>query len=307
MLNDLYKKNSFFAQAINYFTQLGYSNIENSTVQTLDIVNDYTAQQPTEQLNTLPLIIKQYITLCAWNNIKASYTIQLHHPQPVYIYSLCPASGNIIVHSTDKHLHLWNCNTGEKIDTFSEDNYLLAICFNNNGSKFATTSYKNNKSLIKIWNIAPKKILSTFSQDNYVYHLEFLTDTSNDTLTTFIKTDNEKFLQLYNCDHHMKPICLGKIPSIKRSTCCDTYDSYKNYEINVCEDNRSILFFTKKRCPELHLCERAIMNGVQTDASFVYRTNTYSRLTKVEKQIVEEKIIKKNETLISSKKMTMTL
>jgi len=304
----LYKKNNFFTKTIDYFTECGCKNIQNVTADTLDIINDSNAPQPIEQLNKLSLIIKQYIMSRAWNSIETSYTVEFKHPQPIYIYSICLASHKIIIHSTDKNLHLWDFNSGKKIDVFPEKTYLSALSFNNDGSLFATSSYyDNDKSLIKIWQTASKKTISTFSQDHFVYHLKFLENSSDNVLAMFLNNNNEIFLNVCTFDNNMKPVYVGTIPSTEKSMNCNKYDSYKNYEVSFSDDDRSILYLTKKTCPELYLCKQAMKNGIQTDASFIYKSKTHAQLTEFEEKIFKEKISEKTSLLILPKKKSITL
>lgn len=291
--DNLYQKNNFFNKAINHCTQLACTNINNVTVDTLDIVNNYQERQPTEQLNNLPLLIKKYVMSRVWNGIKTNYQLRFKHPQRVYVYTLCPTRNILVAHCIDKHLHLWNFNTGQKIDTLAEEKYLGALSFNNDGSQLATAAYYNNNiSLIKIWDITSKKIISTFTQEDFVYHIEFLKDTSQNTLVAFTETKgNKKILNLYTFDSNTKPTFSGTISSAEQSI--DNCDSYKNYEINVDENDRSIALLTKKNCPALYLCKRALNNGVQTDACFIYKSETFSQLTEFEQKIIKKKSLQK--------------
>ena len=142
---------------------------------------------------------------------------------------------------------------------------------------------------MKIWHTASKKIMCTFYQDNFIYHLNFLENTSSNLLGIFINKNNKNYLNLYTFDKNIKPVFFGTIPSAERIPTFNQYDSYKNYEISFCDDERSIVYLTKKSCPELYLCKQAIKNGIQADIPFICKTKIYAQLTEFEKKAIKEK------------------
>jgi len=305
------KKNTFFTEAINYFTNFACKNLDDVTWNTLNIINDPTAHQPTPELNMLPLPIKEYVMQLARNEIKLNYEIILEHSDTINLFCICPTTHIVVTHGANKELRLWDLKTNSYITTFPENNHIHTLRFKPDGSQLATVAYYNdiNVSHIKIWGLQLQKLLYSIKQKHYVYHIDFTQGASSNVLTVFTQKpygNKEKVLTLWSLDKNANPILLGSTSPLQWTGEELTHTDVpykKHYTGYLHGHDRSILYITKKYCPDLHSCRQAIENNTCADTlSNIPNSQPYSLLTKYEQKMIDTDIIKKAAALTLQKK-----
>lgn len=301
LLNLLYNQNSFFEKAVNYFTQLAHTNAANVTYNNIDTIYNPESDQPVEQLNQLPLLIKKYIMSRVYDN-QATYTMDIPHLTTIILCQICPKAHLLATYSKEKILYLWDLQTGERLAAFSQekDPSLTILQFNEDGSKLCTvgcgTSTKDHdeKSLITIWHPQQHRVAHQMIHDNHVYHIDFI----NDILTVYSQNrqDFQKYLSLWQLDR-IKPTKIGISQPLpwREESLCGIKDPHSKYSVDTINNKVSV---TTKVCPALLLCTKAVENSFHSDAitpnvltQKIKEAHAYNNcLTDYEKEMVNQHI-----------------
>ncbi len=302
-IDALREKNTFFDEAINYFIKLARKNRDNVTCATINAIDNPASHQPVQLLNTIPREIKEYVMQQAYNEITLTYNMILAHPHKVRLLAVHPATDRAVTHSTDSQLRIWDLKTGSAI-TFQENNPIILIQFNQDGSLMATATHyttRNNhtKSRIKIRKPLSEKPLHTITQDAHVYHINFMQGSSNNILAAFAQEHNNAFgrhdriLTLWQLNDIQEPIklCSSSPLPWRQDQLTEFLSDKKKYEGSINDDDDTIVCIIKKRCVTLHLCKQAIENNTHLDTlNDIHATLPYQRLTEYEQQLINKDI-----------------
>jgi WD40 repeat protein len=306
LLDGLYKKNNFFAEAVDYFTKFAHTNVGNVTCDTIDIVNNPESNQLIPELNLLPLPIKQYIMHRVYTEVLDEDALDYEITLPlsnVILFEICPSTDVIATFSKDKKLNLWDLTTGLYINSLQENNSVNLIRFNTDGSligtvfHYTTAQSSRPKSRIKIWGPQLQDLLHTINQDNFVYHIDFTQGTADTVLTIFSQEHHDqqhKTLTLWLLEKEKHKLLGHTSPFPWRG---DQLSGIKNEKYNsfTHPNNNSKICIIKKNCSALYLCKQAIENNNNVDVlQNIPLSTTYSQLTEYEQNIVTKKINKKS-------------
>lgn len=300
LLSMLCKKNYFFAQAINYVTELAEDNINAVDTNTLDIINNPSSQQFIEKLNTIPLIIKTYCMLQAYHNIQHEYEITLSHKSDIGAFDICPTTDMVATCSKNKKFSLWDLKTMTLAHTFTITDIISLIQFNNDGSQLVTViEYALDNSIVKIWDTLSKELLYTIPHKDHIYHINFMHNSPDNIFCLFSQNydsdHKQKNITLWSCNDTTRPTLRGMsspLPWKGEHLTNNAPFCKANYTAYV---DKSTLHITKKDCRSLYLCNQAVDNSDHTTVlDKIKKTQSYTQLTTGEQRMINTKIQKKN-------------
>lgn len=259
----LYKKNKSFAQAIDYFGRLAYKNLHIVTCDNLEVIENPISPQPMEELNLLPLSIKEYVMFLLRDQIKREYKIcfSLGEKNKIISFDICPYTDLAATSSTNGNCCLWSLKTGQLYYLLPEHNRVDKVQFNYHGTKLTliTRSDAGDRQLIKIYDLQTIRLWHAIEPIKRI----------------------DIFAQQANRDYIQKGNYLAE--------CRRTFDE-------------SILYITKYNCTNLALCERAIANtNNQQSLQKLWSLSSYIELTPIEKGIIHGQYQQKVHTLTTIK------
>jgi hypothetical protein len=298
LLEDLQQKNSFFELSIKHFINLATEDLKNVTSETLKIIEDTTAEQPTPQLNKLPQEIKTYIMHCALNSIDCTYSFPLKHESTVKAFDICPQIDTAATNTENGTLYLWDLNKAiNKKEAVASNEYYCGLQFNKEGSLLAGAEKFTPATCIRIWNMATKQKTHTVQAPSPMYHMDFLDQSAQPTLCTFSAKNDVKSLHLWQLDDNAQPQCIGTLPVLPWTNGSKTNINPKSrppYTGTV--KNPLTVTITKNRCLKLYLCTKAIKNSfAQLKAENITASNSYKKSVEAEQYIIDNDIKKHRE------------
>lgn len=302
LIDALRKKNIFFDEALNYFSNLTRNNRDAVTYKTIDIID----QQPIPQLKSVALPIKNYIMQQVQDKCKLTYDIDLTHTHTVRLFAVHPTTDRAVTHSTDNQLRIWDLTTGSMISNFTEKDPIVLIQFNADGSLMATaapytTRNHEVKSHIKIRKVLSEPPLDTFTQNNRVYHINFMQDSSNNNniLATFAQEEknihgrSDRILTMWQRNDEQKFAQFGSSSPLpwRGDTLIEFLSDKEKYDGCINDENDKIVRITKKKCAALHLCKQTIENNdCLNSLTNIKQKQVYLQLTEYEKKLIKKDI-----------------
>jgi hypothetical protein len=302
----LCKKNNFIAIAVMHFSCYARKNLNSVTIDTLQTINHAHTEQPTAELNVLPLSFKKYIMEDAFNNTKHSYIIPLEHDDYIMTFDIC-APAHLVATSTrnqknGSNVIVWDLKTGKRAQEITTEAAVASLCFNGTGSHLAASTGYNDGYSIKIWNPTAGTELYTIPIPSNILHLGYMDNTAGD----------KNVLLCHRSGGLDKRIIIDewalttKEPLHKRS--CAIFAQYYmpygykqgNYHVihpldhlkPLSKDN--ILEVKKKNCNHLYVLEKAIINSTTANAlQKLQCMQLFQDLTEYEKNKLQEMYIKK--------------
>lgn len=256
----LKKINNSFAETITYFSDIAAENFDNVTINTLNIVTDYTQQQPRPQLNKLSPTIKNYVMRTAYNKIRRiHYTYFSGHTGPIGEIAINTKALLAASASKDKTFRLWSLATGKELYIFPEKAIHGYVKFSDDGTLLATATINKKKPgevIIKIWDTYSKENIWIIKQHKPFDAVAFFQEDTKCIFAIFEKSHSilytlERFKEPIYLAEHTQPLIIIK----------DT--ERQQYPIKKIGYSWNIV----KRSPRLYLCEQAIKNTAHIPTS----------------------------------------
>ena len=324
LLDMLYAKNTFFAQAIEHFAFLAQQNLTNVTPVTLNTVNNYNAPQPILSFNGIDPSIKEYILLRASNQTRCEYTMEFQSEAQVIDFDICPATDTVAIstggNKSPCRLRLWDLKTATRSHTFDEDNPVQFICFNAPGNQLATLVATAGKVKIKIWDTISKQSLHTIEPDperiprslvyndhptNYLLHsCHYLKECPNvwQINTELWLTHNAQLISLGVSKLQPTATASGSKAIVVKENYLGIHPQCHPMDEILAYANLKIpaLSVTKNNCHDLYLCQQAISKArTKKSLDLITPSDPFKTATVYEQNMIKESLKVKRNLLIS--------
>lgn len=277
-IDRLKKKNPFFAESINYFSDIAKKNYAAVTLTTLNIVTDHEQKQSIPQLNELPTGLKKYVMEIAYHKLRRVHCTEFTgHTAPVRRVAINSEKNLACSASKDGTFRLWDLETGKELGILAEKAVSGYVAFNNTGTLLATATLSQEEPFeitIKVWGTDSRKVLWNIQHNRQFAALAFFQNETNPTLAILSKNIST----LYALKKDQEPMCMGNnmqdIP----------IPVDKGHKIKKKDDHTWI---AEKSAPILYLLEQAIKNTPAPNCINISKIPLYKKLLQSEKDIVD--------------------
>ena len=294
LITELRDKNKHFRQAIEYFITLAREDLDNVTINTLELIDDSTELQSITQLNKLPAAIKKYVMNYAYRSIIHPYDIILTgHTKAINFFDISAASHHAITSSKlENRLCLWDLTNGKLLYSFPR--YADCLTFNLDGSKVAEATNNINGTNISVWQTTSPKSIVQAELGREIREIKYLFYGTNDVLFicngnqyrplfATIKFNNElNKLELTSLTRFPINISFLDALSLFRTALPCAYRTRDPY---LSKNADSDLTITKLNCPDLYLCQQAVKNS-PSSAHLIKNLPVFQKLTEFEQNMI---------------------
>jgi hypothetical protein len=301
----LYNKNIHFKRAIDYYSARVLTYYANITAENLNKAVNYELEHPVAEVNTLIPAIKKYIIDNVLKKITHEYTMEFSEDHEIERFDICEYD-TIHLAATNSHccdyVSIWSLLTGKLVRQIAkEGNGIDHLSFSPNGSQIAAAvQNRDGTHCLKIWNPQSGSLLYNIPQNESIIFLSYLYESCNNTLLSFKWHDmqwskQEVWLLDKNAPEYRGSSLISRLQYQYQNRILPSYEaSHPKSQLTTTKK----LYVTKKVCPALYLCRRAI-NKTETHESLqkIEGTLPFVALTDYEKTMVRSAVRNRIEAL----------